>query len=296
MKKNKHRVLITGANGQVGWSLQKTCPTEQIELIAPKESEFDITNQSHIENAIDTYKPHFIVNAAAYTAVDKAEEEKEIAMQVNAEGPLLLAQTCHKKNIPLFHFSTDYVFDGKKESSYTEADQPNPINIYGKSKLIGEENIREHLQEHIILRVSGVFCSHGNNFVKTMLKLAQERTELSIVSDQVTCPTPAIDVSNVVWMIINKVLSGQQDWGTYHYCATPPVSWHQFATEIITLARELKPTKVEQINAISSNEYKCAAIRLKNAVLDCTKIKSTFAIDSIAWKIELNNMIRKLLT
>lgn len=292
----KHRILITGANGQVGWSLQKTCPTKQIELIAPQEDKLDITNQTHIENAINLYQPHFIINAAAYTAVDKAEQEKEIAMRVNAEGPLLLAQTCYKNNIPLFHFSTDYIFDGEKKSPYTELDQPNPINVYGQSKLIGEQNIRKHLREYIILRISGVFCFHGNNFVKTMLKLAQEKTELSVVSDQITCPTPAIDIAHVAWVIINKLLQGQNEWGTYHYCATPPVSWHQFANEIISQARKYRSLKTEHIKSISSEEYKSAAKRLKNAVLNCEKIKAVFGIDSIPWHIELNDMIRRLLT
>ena len=295
-QKTKHRALITGANGQVGWSLQETCPIELIELIVPKENELDITNETHIENTIDLYKPDFIINAAAYTAVDKAEQEKEMALRINAEGPLILARSCQRYNIPLFHFSTDYVFDGKKKLPYTEFDRPNPINVYGESKLMGEENVRQHLREHIILRVSGVFCVHGNNFVKTILKLAQERDSLSVVSDQITCPTPAIDIANTVWSIINKIFQGQQDWGTYHYCATPPVSWQKFATEIISTARKYSTLKTDQIIPISTEEYNSPAKRLENAVLDCVKIKTVFGIDPMPWHIELNNMIRKLLT
>lgn len=289
----KKRILITGTNGQVGWSLQQTCPLDLIELIAPQEGDLDITNQSNIEAAIDMHKPDMIINAAAYTAVDKAEEEKDIAMLVNADGPLLLAQCCQKNNIPLFHFSTDYVFDGKKETPYTESDQPHPINIYGKTKLIGEQNIQQHLAQYIILRISGVFCSHGNNFVKTMLRLAQEKESLSIVSDQITCPTPAIDVATTVWKITENIFQGNAAWGIYHYCASPPVSWFEFAREIISKARQFKPVKTNTITPVSSEEYQSPARRLSNAVLNCKKIKAVLGIDQIPWHIELEKIIKE---
>ena len=220
---SNHRILITGANGQVGWSLRHTHPSSDLLLIAPDESQLDITRLADIEKNIEKHSPDMIINTAAYTAVDKAETDQEKAMQVNAEGPLLLAKTCKKANIPLIHFSTDYIFDGKKKTPYLENDTPNPLNVYRKTKLLGEKNVRDNLEKHIILRVSGVFCVHGHNFVKTMLRLAEEREILSVVDDQITCPTPAIDIATVIWQIASKIFDEKNRWGTYHYCATPTI-------------------------------------------------------------------------
>ncbi len=292
MNETKKHILITGEHGQVGWSLQQTCPNN-ITLIVPEENELDITKQADIRHAIKNYKPDFIINAAAFTAVDNAEKEKELAMQVNAEGPSLLAQHCEENKIPLFHYSTDYVFDGEKDSPYTEEDKPNPINVYGESKLLGEQNIQHRLEQHIILRLSGVFCSHGNNFVKTILRLSETKEELSVVSDQITCPTPAIDIATVTWKIIEKTLQISSLWGTYHYCASPAVSWQQFALDIIADAQKIKPLKIKRIKPITSAEYNSPAKRLANAVLSCKKIENTLGITQIPWHIELGKMIKE---
>lgn len=286
------RILIAGSGGQVGWSLQQNFQLNHCELIAPNEAELDITKESDIKAAIDQHRPDIIINAAAYTAVDQAEHEKESVFYVNAVAPLLLAEQCEKSGISLIHFSTDYIFDGEKLSPYIEEDPPNPVNLYGESKLQGELGIQSVLQQHIILRVSGVFCQHGRNFVKTILKLAKEKSSLSIVSDQITCPTPAIDIAAVVWNIVSQVLNSNPAWGTYHYCAAPAISWYDFAKRILAEANKFTTLKTKELKQISSEEYNAAVKRLKNAVLDCSKINKTFGISQIPWEIELTKMIR----
>lgn len=289
------KILIAGQAGQVGWALQQTVPHDQYAVIAPTEAVFDITDYDAIHHILDQYKPDWLINAAAYTAVDKAETEQETNFRVNAIGSKLLAEACSHYHIPLFHFSTDYVFDGKQLDAYKETDIPHPINEYGKAKLAGEVAIQEALAEHLILRVSGVFCEHGHNFVKTMLRLFQEKEKLDIVDDQITCPTSAMDIAKTVWKIIANINNTQQGWGTYHYCSTPPVSWFQFAEDILKEAATKTTVVTKTLNKISSMQFNAPAERLKNAVLNCDKIKKIFNIDQPSWQIAIRELIGKLL-
>ena len=203
---------------------------------------------------IEAFSPDIIINTAAYTAVDKAEEEADLAMLINHQGAKTLLLPAIKIKFHSFIYPTDYIFDGQK-LPYVEDDSANPINIYGKSKWLGEEAIREQCNQHIILRVSAVFSEYGNNFLKTILRLANDKKELKIVADQITCPTYAGNIATVIYAMIADL----RHWGTWHYCDSPEVSWHQFASDIIQEAKKHRPLLVEKIHAISSAEYKTAA-------------------------------------
>jgi dTDP-4-dehydrorhamnose reductase len=297
-KKNSNiaRLLVTGGNGQIGWSLQHT--KTPFEIISLTRKQLDITEENDIKTVFAKYNPHLVINSAAYTAVDKAEEEAELAFKINKDGAGLIAKCCAAKNIPLVHLSTDYVFDGEQPQPYYENDSANPLGIYGKSKLDGENLIRKHLESHLILRVSGVFAKHGNNFVKTILRLAQERKELNVVADQITCPTPAIDIAEVILQLAQELFTNKNNifWGTYHYCAANPVSWYDFATAIVEQAKQYKNLLVEKLNPITTDQYPTLAKRPMNTVLNCDKLHQTFGIKQKPWQPGLNQTIKELLS
>lgn len=265
------KVLVTGGSGQLGQALAHHPRAKEVKLIPCARPDLDITNPTSIANAFAKFEPDLIINAAAYTAVDKAEEEFENADSVNHLGAKNIAKACAEHHIPLIHISTDYIFDGTKNAAYVENDTPNPLNMYGKTKWLGEQAVRENCKEHIILRVSGVFSEHGQNFFKTMLKLSTN-PDLKVVSDQITCPTYAGDIANTIYTIIKKL--DLKKFGTYHYCSTPETSWHHFA-EVI-LHREIK--------AITTDQYPTAAKRPSHSVLDCQKIISDYAIQQPSWE------------
>lgn len=287
------KLLITGAHGQVGWELTQQIKNSIHESLGFNHSELDITDSDKIHKLIQRAKPDMLINAAAYTAVDKAEQEHELAFKVNTHGPLALAQACAKANIPLIHLSTDYIFAGQKQQPYTEDDQPEPLNIYGQSKLKGEEAVMKYCDKHLILRVSGVFGSHGNNFVKTMLRLAHEKEQLNVVSDQILCPTWSADIAQVILQVCERLTD--QNYGVYHYCGKNPVSWHQFTQEIINLAKTKQlPIKVKELKPISSIEYSAAAKRPAYSVLDCKKIFSNFDIQQADWQTGLKQVLNEI--
>jgi dTDP-4-dehydrorhamnose reductase len=283
------KVLITGAGGQVGHELKMA--TSPYELIALTRNELDITQQDEVAKTVKKYNPDIIINAAAYTAVDKAEEESNRAFAINCDGVKNLAIACAENNIPLLHISTDYVFNGEKLSAYSEADPIAPLGVYGKSKAEGEAKLRELLPEHIILRTSWVFSSTGNNFVKTMLRLGKERVELSVVSDQQGCPTSAQSIAMVLLDIAQQYFSRKKiPWGTYHYCNQPPTTWYDFASSIFDIAAAIDNRPVPKLNAIPTSEYPTPAQRPTNSVLDCRKIEKAFGIVRRDWKVELTNI------
>ncbi len=281
-------ILITGASGQLGTALQ-ICPSALSFNVIPLSRTFlDITHPDSIKSAIDVYAPTIIINAAAYTAVDKAESEPDQCNQINHEGARLLAIACQQHQIPLIHLSTDYVFDGRAATPYKETDAVNPISVYGKTKLDGERAIQAHCSQHVILRVSGIFSSYGQNFLNTILRLAGERTELGIVADQLTCPTPADHIANAIYTLCGNL----SHWGIYHYCSTPPTSWYEFANVIIQEAGENRKLTVTKVNALKTHEYKTAAKRPPYSVLDCTKIKIHYGIDQPDWHHALRTYIK----
>jgi dTDP-4-dehydrorhamnose reductase len=288
--------LITGARGQVGKELSTIANTHRYNVIAAGRSELDITQASKVNDYLKQHQPDIVINAAAYTAVDKAEEEQAIAYAINHDGAKNIATTCATLSIPLFHISTDYVFDGSKAEPYNEEDDVSPLGVYGDSKWQGEEAIREKLNNAIILRVAWVFGAQGNNFVKTMLRLAKERDELNVVADQVGGPSPAKDIAETLIKLVEKYHKNKNlQWGTYHYCGSPKTTWHEFATEIFKQANKKGLINKEiKVNPITTAQYPTPAKRPKNSMLNCSKIKNIFEIDLPNWRNALNVVLSEL--
>jgi dTDP-4-dehydrorhamnose reductase len=276
-------VLVTGSNGQLGKCLQDVSQSSiNINWIFKSSNELDITDDVSIANVFKKNKIDYVVNCAAYTAVDKAESEPEKAFLVNAEGVRLLANACKINNAALIHISTDFVFDGKKNTPYLETDLTNPINVYGASKLKGEQYIQKILDKYYIIRTSWVYSEYGNNFVKTMLRLASERDEISVVNDQIGSPTYAGDLAQCIKRIIGlKPL----EYGIYHYSNKGGISWHEFARGIFYQ----KGVDIT-LNPIYTSEYVTAAKRPKYSVLDSSKMQSQLNCESKPWEHSLKNL------
>lgn len=296
------KVLLLGSNGQVGWEIARQAESSPFQLIALDRKHLDLTRPQDFQDAVKYHAPQMIINAAAYTAVDQAEQEPELAYAVNRDAPAELAQLCHTAGIPLIHISTDYVFDGEKTQPYGEEDPVNPLGVYGKSKWEGEEAVRTRLEKHIILRTSWVFGVHGNNFVKTILKLAEQRDELRIVADQNGCPTYAGDIAEVILSLCRRYRQDQSltrishhpstadagekcglSWGTYHYCGTPETTWHGLAEVVVAQAKKNMQLKIRYITAITTSDYPTPARRPKNSSLKCLKIRDRYDILQPDW-------------
>ena len=280
------RILLLGGSGQVGQELNRLSKLAGITCIAPSSSKVDIADEQAVLACVENSLPlDFVVNASAYTAVDKAESEQELAYKVNAIGPGLLAKACAENDIPLVHISTDYVFDGEADTPYTETSPVNPINVYGASKLQGDLHVLENCPHSIILRTAWVFGSHGTNFVKTMLKLGQTRTELNVVSDQIGCPTEASYIASAIMEIIKLVQAGNIDsWGLYNFSGSGHTDWASFAAAIFSHVQRIDPDyPTVKVNAISTAEYPVDAMRPAYTVLDCTKIMQAFGVVSEDW-------------
>jgi len=289
-------ILITGAHGQVGKELTSIAKQKGFDVIAASRADLDITQAQSVANFITQHAPDIVINAAAHTAVDKAEEEQELAFAINRDGAKNIAAACSRQKIPLLHISTDYVFDGTQSEPYSEKDAVSPLGVYGESKWQGEEAIRHHLNDHIILRVAWVFGAQGNNFVKTMLRLGKDRAELNVVADQFGGPSPAKDIAET---LINLAEQLQKDnslvWGTYHYCGNAKASWYDFATEIFKQGFELGLLdKKVKVNPITTAEYPTAAKRPGNSMLDCSGLKTTFGIEMPDWKEALKQVLIEL--
>lgn len=283
---NNGQILLTGAQGQTGHEITAFAKKHSIPIISLARTDLDITDLSAVSEIVSKKKPSLIVNAAAYTAVDRAESDQETAFRVNRNGPYNLAQCCKKANIPLFHISTDYVFDGDSPDAYTETDQTNPCGVYGKSKSEGEKAVRNSIEMHLILRVSWVFGFYGHNFVHTILRLGREREELKVVSDQTGCPTFAGHIAQVILDLSEKILAGHSiNWGTYHYCDAPATNWYDFARTIFRKAYEKDLLKKHvKITPIPSSEYRTPVKRPFNSVMECSKIKKTFKMEQHRWE------------
>lgn len=292
------KILLTGSNGQVGFELNKKLSVLG-DVIATDRVELDLTNLNAIRTFIDQIKPDIIINPAAYTAVDKAESEPELAYQINTLAPEVLADKAAELDIPLVHFSTDYVFDGLKKDAYVETDKTNPQSVYGKTKNDGEEKIHTHTK-HIILRTSWVFGSHGNNFLKTILRLIQEKDSLNIVSDQWGSPASASMLSDVTFKIVDGILKNKNfnDYGTYHVTSDGETNWHQYAiliaSELIKLNAEIKCAP-DKIHTILTSEYPTAAKRPLNSRLNTDKIKKTFMLELPHWQSEVKKVLREII-
>ena len=292
------KILLTGSNGQVGFELNKKL-SALCEVIATDREELDLTNLSAIRTFIDQTKPDIIINPAAYTAVDKAESEPEIAHLINVIAPEVLASMAAELDIPLIHFSTDYVFDGLKKEAYVETDSTNPQSVYGKTKCEGEEKVRTH-EKHIILRTSWVFGVHGNNFLKTMLRLIQEKESLNIVGDQWGSPASATMLADVTFKIVDTILKNKnfKDYGTYHVTNDGETNWHAYASLISSQAMKLN-LKVkcppDKIHAILTSEYPTAAKRPSNSRLNTDKLKKTFMLELPHWESEVKRVLKEII-
>lgn len=286
------KFLITGAKGQVGH-----CLTEQLtgkaEILAVDRDELDITDRDAVFNVIKTFNPDVIINAAAHTAVDRAENEVELSEAINVRGPQYLAEAANEIGAVILHISTDYVFEGTGSGGeYKEDDKTNPQGVYGRTKLEGEISVQQANPRSIILRTAWVFGEHGHNFVKTMLRLAKDRDSLGIVGDQFGGPTYAGDIAKTLIEISNQILAGKEDaFGIYHFTGKPYVSWYEFAKAIFAEA-ELQNIleKSPLVNSIATCDYPTPAKRPVNSRLDLTKIKQTFGIEPSDWQKALKNI------
>ena len=292
------KILLTGKNGQVGFELQKKLSVIG-EVIATDREELDLADPYLIRQFIDQTKPDIIINPAAYTAVDKAESEPDLAYQINTIAPQVLAEKAAELNIPLVHFSTDYIFDGTKKDTYLETDPTNPQSVYGKTKCDGEEKVRHH-SKHIILRTSWVFGSHGNNFLMTILRFITDKESLNIVSDQWGSPASSSMLSDVTFKIVDTIFKNKNfnDYGTYHVTSEGETNWQDYASLISSEAIKLN-LKVrcapDHIYPILTSEYPTAAKRPLNSRLNCEKIKKTFMLELPHWESEVKKVLREII-
>ena len=281
-------VLVTGSSGQLGQSLQFIAPNyPQIDFVFCDSKTLDITNLENCNQVFDKYKPNFCINAAAYTAVDKAESEPEKAFAINVIGAKNLAEVSKKFDTILLHISTDFVFDGNKKSPYYEQDLPNPTGVYGQTKLDGEKVIQDVLEKHFIVRTSWVYSQFGNNFMKTMLRLASERDSISVVNDQIGTPTNAVDLAEVLVAMILKTHNSQLvtfNFGIYNFSNEGQCSWYDFAQKIF----EINNITINLL-PIPTTSFPTPAKRPSFSVLDKSKIKKTFNIDIMNWEKCLKN-------
>lgn len=288
-------ILLTGKNGQVGWELQRTlAPLGRV--IALDRTQMDLTNADSIRKAIRDAAPGIIVNAAGYTAVDKAESEPDLAMQVNAVAPGVMAGEAKRIDALLVHYSTDYVFDGTRSTPYVEEDAPNPLNTYGKSKLEGERAIAAAGCEHLILRASWIYSARGANFVLTMLRLARERKELAVVDDQIGSPTWARALAESTAQLLRNLRLPQEESGIYHLSAEGYPTRFNFAKRILEIAREISPHTMgaPTLRRITSAEYPLLAARPLNAATSKDKIKRVFGVEMADWETQLGSFLRDL--
>jgi len=282
-----NKILVIGAGGQLGQCLKTVAERRWIsEIVFPVEQEANILNQELLNSLLEKEKPKFVINCAAYTAVDKAEDEVDLSKAVNETGAANLAKACKANGATLVHISTDFVFEGNEVKLLKEEDAANPINVYGVTKLDGENAVIDILDEHFILRTSWLYSEYANNFVKTMLKLGAERDELGIIADQVGTPTYAIDLANTIFDIIQ---SENKSYGLYHYSNEGVTSWFDFAKAIFDISN----TAVKA-NPIPGSAYPTKAKRPAFSVMDKSKIKSTFNIQIPYWRDSLVECIKQL--
>jgi dTDP-4-dehydrorhamnose reductase len=284
-------VLVVGTSGQLATALYRLAPAIGTKLLPP--AKLDLTNPTRLLQELDARHPSVILNAGAYTAVDKAETEADRAFAINGAGPAVLASWCATNGAALIHVSTDYVFDGTKSGGYVEEDSTSPLGVYGASKLAGEQAIMERLARHLILRVSWVFSATGQNFVKTMLKLASQRDELRVVADQVGKPTSAGELARVMLQLASELDEPGFPWGTYHFACPDATSWHGFAQAIVDAQAPLTGRR-PVVTPIRTADYPTPARRPANSVLDCSRFAATFGMTPRAWRDELSMIVREL--
>lgn len=292
------RILVIGAAGQLGRELQRSFAGYG-ELICRNRENLDVANEQQVRNVVRDTRPDLILNAAAYTAVDRAESEPKLAMAVNAAAPRVMAEEASRRDILFVHYSTDYVFDGSKHAAWTESDTPNPLNTYGKTKLAGEGAIQQVGGRYLILRTSWVYGPHGHNFLLTMLRLGRERNTLEVVDDQVGGPTTSIELADATRSISDAVLTGRcgapQQWsGVYHVTCGGRTSWYGFAQTLFARAQGLLRYVPPRVLPISTADYPTPAARPKNSVLSNAKLHDRFGVRLNEWQDALDQVFENL--
>ncbi|MXN67199.1 dTDP-4-dehydrorhamnose reductase [Stappia sp. GBMRC 2046] len=286
-------ILLTGAGGQLGVEIARQAGDSALELTALAHHELDVSEREAVLDAVSAVRPRVIINAAAYTAVDDAEADRQTAFAVNSDGPANLAEAAEKTGATLVHISTDYVFDGSKSLPYAETDETSPINVYGESKLAGETAVQSTCARHVILRTSWLYGLHGGNFVKTMLRLGKERDVLRIVSDQTGCPTYTGDLAAAILSICRRHVDGnppQDGFGLFHYAGAGQTSWYEFAREIFRLSNAFG-MKAPRLEAIATTDFPAKAPRPQNSALECSKIEAAYGLRARPWRSSLAGML-----
>jgi dTDP-4-dehydrorhamnose reductase len=283
------KILVVGLTGQVAHELWRGAWPEGTTLDFLDRAQLDLARPERARDTVIAARPQIVVNAAAYTAVDAAETDRDVAFVVNRDGPAALADACRELGAALIHYSTDYVFDGTKTGAYIEDDPINPLSVYGASKAAGEAAIRAALERHVIIRTSWVYSPVGRNFVKTMLRLGQERGELGIVDDQIGSPTAAADIAAATIAICAAFTAGQADgFGTFHFCGGGVTSWYGFARAIFAGAAERGFRTPHIVKPIATEAYPTPAPRPCNSALDCGKIEQMYGIVAPPWQASLS--------
>jgi dTDP-4-dehydrorhamnose reductase len=289
------KVLVVGFKGQLGADVMLCTRRQGIDVVGAGRPDYDITRMVNVDRLFAEIGPmDAVINAAAYTAVDRAESEREAAFAVNREGAAHLARACKENRIPLIHISTDYVFNGMQTRPYEPSDPVDPQGVYARSKAAGEEAVRKAWDQHIILRVSWLFGVNGNNFVKTILRLGRAREAIKVVDDQVGSPTYAGDLAGALCQMIERIQGGFSGWGTYHYCNQGALTWYAFARKIFAFARPYEEFVVRDVVPILSIHYPTPVPRPPYSVLDCSSFDQTFGIARRSWEPALQDMLAAL--
>ena len=295
------KILLFGKGGQVGWELQRSLtPLGEVVALDHDSADYcgNFSDHAGLLDTVRDVKPGIIVNAAAHTAVDKAESEPDLVRTLNATAPGLLAQEAQRIGAWFVHYSTDYVFDGSGERPWCETDTPAPLSVYGQTKFEGEQLIQAACQQHLIFRTSWVYAARGGNFARTMLRLAQERDRLTVIDDQFGAPTGAELLADVTAHALQQVLRVPTDAGLYHLVASGETSWWGYANHVLTEAKRLQPTlhlKASEVLAVPSSAFATAAQRPHNSRLDTRKLQTTFGVRLPAWQEGVNRMLAEIL-
>jgi len=290
------RIMIIGGNGQLGWEMTRQGRRQPDTVVFPLDlPEIDITDTANIDGHVSGIQPHVVVNCAAYTDVDRAESQVDAAYRVNRDGAANIAQACRQHQLPLIHVSTDFVFDGAKRTPYVESDPVSPLGVYGQSKAAGDVAVQKTLTRHIIIRTAWLYGVHGRNFVKTMIRLGQDKPELNVVADQLGCPTAAADLAQAMLQICHALpTADDRVWGTYHYCGQGQASWYDLAVATHDLAKARGVKIVAHTRPITTAQYPTPARRPAYSVMDCTRIRKAFSVSTHPWQESLQRAIDRL--
>ena len=287
-------ILVFGARGQVGREIVALAAARGLPVVGLSRVEADITNETTVRAAIDVHRPSVVVNGAAYTSVDRAEREPEIAAVANVTGPAVLATVCASINVPLIHLSCDYVFNGAKKTAYVENDRVAPLSVYGRTKAEGEAKVRELMPRSVILRSSWIYGPHGQNFLRTVLKLAAERDELRMFSDQIGCPTATIDIAEAVLAVARKLATEAKVSGIFHFAGTGATSRFGFAADIVQ-RQAIFTGRTPKVAEIKMAEYPVAAKRPLNCELDSSRFRAAFGYSAAPWQHRVAEVVAALL-